>query len=55
MHDELTVMMEGERTQPLYNLNADEKAPENTEEIRLAKVEEDWARAEQGYWAAASG
>ena len=55
MHDELTGMLEGEHAQPLYNVNTEEKPPEDTEENRLAKAEEAWAQAEQEYYAAALG
>ena len=55
MHDELIGMMEGEKTQPLYNVNTEETPPENSSEDRLAKAEEDWTRADQEYWVAAIG
>ena len=50
MHDELTGMMEGEDTQPLYNLETiepDEKKAEGDNQN-----EEEWSQAEQEQWIA---
>ena len=49
MHDELTGMLEGEATQPLYNLEKAEKEAEEDEDAGK-KAEEEWNKLEQDYW-----
>ena len=58
LHDELTGMLEGESTQPLYTIAPEEtqsEEAETTPEQIMAKAEENWNRAEEEYWAAALG
>ena len=48
MHDELTGMLEGETTQPLYTLET-----EKPEESEQNKKEEEWTKEEEEQWLAA--
>ena len=52
MHDELTGMLEGENTQPLYSIGQDSPKKEEDKEEEQAKTEEDWQKLEQEYLAA---
>ena len=58
MHDEPIGLLEGESTQPLHIVVPTEAQPEEAEktpEQVLAKVEENWNRAEEEYRTAALG
>ena len=52
MHDELTGMLEGENTQPLYNVGQDSPSKEEGEENGQTKTEDDLQKLEQEYLAA---
>ena len=57
MHDEMTGMLEGDHTQPLYHVKPDTNNEQTDEESSLQPdldtAESNWAKAEQEYWAAA--
>ena len=55
MHDELTGMLEGEATQPLYSIGQDSPKKEDQKDEEQDKTEEGWQKLEQEYFAALKG
>ena len=47
MHDELTGMLEGEATQPLYSIGQDSPKEKDQKDEEQDKTEEDWKKLEQ--------